>query len=213
MLKKYKQFINESILNYLKGPTEEDVWNKLKDETDETKFFNKLRQLQLTPQLYKLAKDKIHSFLKVFPCGTKLIICSTLGLLSDVKELIQMGGIRNNDYSAALCNASIYGHYDIVKFLLSFKKNINIHYWEDGGLRYAASNGFIKVVQLLIEKGADIHAKNDYALRYAVGKNHLNVVKYLVKHGANIHAENDEALKIAAENGLIDVVKYLKSKM
>ena len=73
----------------------------------------------------------------------------------------------------------------------------------------SAENGYLPVVQYLLEQGADIHARNDFALRLSAYYGHLPVVQYLLDQGADIHAGNEYALQLSAENRHLPVVQYL----
>jgi ankyrin repeat protein len=53
-------------------------------------------------------------------------------------------------------------------------------------LTEAARNGYLDVVQFLVENGADIHAGNDRALQLAAEYGHLDVIRYLIENGADI---------------------------
>jgi len=72
--------------------------------------------------------------------------------------------------------------------------------------------GNLRKIQYMVKQGADIHASNDFLLRWAAKNGYLKIVKYIVKYsvvqGDDINVL-DEALHWAAENGQLEIVKYL----
>ena len=78
-------------------------------------------------------------------------------------------------------------------------------------LYYVAKEGYIEVVEILLDRGADIHAWNDNTLGVAAKNGHIEVVKLLLDRGAHtsVHAVDDYALRWAAENDHIEVVELL----
>ena len=60
-------------------------------------------------------------------------------------------------------------------------------------LHIACNQGYLSIVQYLIEKGANIEAKDKYQqtpLHIACQNNNLPVVQYLIEKGANIEAQD-----------------------
>ncbi|KAJ3287662.1 hypothetical protein HK104_008496 [Borealophlyctis nickersoniae] len=78
--------------------------------------------------------------------------------------------------------------------------------------RWAAGNGHLEIVRVLLKNGTDIHEHVDSALRAAARNGHLEVVELLLDNGADVHANDYEAMFLAAENGHIKVVRLLASK-
>ena len=82
-------------------------------------------------------------------------------------------------------------------------------------LIYAASKGYIKIIEQLLRKGANINANNNYgntALIIATQNNYINIVNLLVKRGANLDFQNNTgntALIIATQNNYINIVNLL----
>lgn len=80
---------------------------------------------------------------------------------------------------------------------------------------YAADNGDLDIVKLLIENECFIHDKNDSGntstLMLAIITGNFEIVKLLIEKGCSIHEKNDleySALKIsvhAAENGHVEM--------
>jgi ankyrin repeat protein len=59
----------------------------------------------------------------------------------------------------ALGYASQFGHFNIVKYLIS--KGADVYAGNDEAVRWASEGGQLQVVKYLVSLGADIHAKND----------------------------------------------------
>ena len=80
---------------------------------------------------------------------------------------------------------------------------------------YAAEDGHVEVVRLLLEHGADINAPSKYgstAWNFAAWGGHVEVVRLLLEHGADINAQNDDgttALMSAASGGRVEVMRFL----
>eukprot|EP01104_Vermistella_antarctica_P015491 TRINITY_DN5107_c0_g3_i2.p1 TRINITY_DN5107_c0_g3~~TRINITY_DN5107_c0_g3_i2.p1 ORF type:complete len:761 (-),score=145.34 TRINITY_DN5107_c0_g3_i2:342-2624(-) len=82
-------------------------------------------------------------------------------------------------------------------------------------LIFASSEGYLEIVQCLVDNGANIKLTNndgDSALMFAAQEGHLPVIQYLNGRGANINLTNNEgstALILAAQDGHLPVVQYL----
>ncbi|KAH8145814.1 uncharacterized protein LAJ45_10137 [Morchella importuna] len=130
----------------------------------------------------------------------------------------------NSPPETPLQSAVSWGVYDVVRFLLANKADINAPASGPGGmtaLQSAASNGHLHVVQFLLVKGADVNAPASEtggrtALQAAAGTGNLEVVKHLLLMKADVNAPVSEnggrtALQAAAESGDLEVVKHLMS--
>ena len=97
--------------------------------------------------------------------------------LNKIKQMIQM--IHMVDMNEGFRWACIFGHIDVVKYLVSL--GVDIHAIEEEGFRWACHNGHIDVVRYLVQNtDIDIHAKNEYSLMWAWWNGHIDVVRYLV---------------------------------
>lgn len=92
-------------------------------------------------------------------------------------------------------------------------RNINNY-----ALRHAAENGYLEVVEYLVEElemnGDDISSLNYYAFRHAVTNGHIDVVKYLINKfdlKLDDYMENEYILNILIENKDHEMISYLKS--
>ena len=99
-----------------------------------------------------------------------------------------------DDY--ALRIASLNGHLDVVKCLISHGSNIHTN--NDEALRWASKNGHLAVVEYFIMNGADIHAADDYALVEASENGHTAIVKYLEDYIENKKKRSKEIEELQA---------------
>jgi ankyrin repeat protein len=75
-------------------------------------------------------------------------------------------------------------------------------------LRYAAGNGQLEVLKLLIEKGVDIHDENNEPTQ--LGKDDFSMRNNLfVDEEIGLDISNDDALRLATKNGELKVIKLL----
>lgn len=169
-----------------------------------------------------------------------LLVDSALnGDLAKIKQLVEQQGVDvNAQYSStggtALMYASLRGHLEIVKYLIS--KGADVNAKNDNGLTalMAASGdkGKLEIIKALVEgkggllsvfsKGADVNAQDDNgetALMRACANGKLEIVKYLISKGADVNAKITvgqhkglTALIGASFGGYLEVVKYLVSK-
>lgn len=85
-------------------------------------------------------------------------------------------------------------------------------------LHFAALNGHVKVVELLIRNGADVNAKDDSGLtplHLASGGGYEEIVKLLFTSRAHINAKDSKdvaPLHFAAEGGYLNIVQLLISE-
>lgn len=110
-----------------------------------------------------------------------------------------------------LCRAAENGKLDLVKTLvggINGESDININYKEGSAIRWAARNGHIDIVKLLIDKGAHVRCNEDYALRWACSEGHVEVVECLIDLCPSKHTYT-KSLGYAVENGHNQIVKML----
>ena len=119
-----------------------------------------------------------------------------------------------------MVRASIGGHDSIVKFLLEKssdpKKASNIKDENEiSPLYYAAANGHVNVMRVLLDAGANMsyrHTKGWTALIEASKKSHFDAVKLLLERGADVNQESGDrqtSLIAASKKGHGDIVRLL----
>ncbi|KAF7854142.1 uncharacterized protein EAF02_011760 [Botrytis sinoallii] len=88
--------------------------------------------------------------------------------------------------------------------------------WNTTAMHYAAANGHIEIVRILIEAGANASISqpdDDYntPLDLAARKGHKEVLKFLLENGADINGNSvgANALHTAARAGMKDMVQFL----
>ena len=131
------------------------------------------------------------------------------------------------DISFALVTAIEDGHVEIVRYLMDYKKMVNVNfnskflYTASNGhlvnvnfnlkFCYTASNGHLQMVKYLASHcDVDVHYKDEYALRFASLFGHFDIAQYLIKeHHSDVRALSDTALLWATENSHLEVMKLL----
>lgn len=162
--------------------------------------------------------------------GGLLRVYSIKGDLAEVKAVIGRGDVSvdsmDKNSFTALMYAALYGHVEIMEYLLEAKENksleadINLAGGGSGftPLMLASMNGKLPAVKFLIKKGVnfDIGDKNGFtAIMFAAGNNRNEVVRYLVEKGASVNISSKSgwtALKWANTRGFQGIIAYLKSK-
>ena len=76
-----------------------------------------------------------------------LIESVRLGLLLEIKKLIEQGANVHAEDDYAIGYAAENGHLEIVKYLVS--QGANIHVQNDYAFKYAAENGHLEIVKYL----------------------------------------------------------------
>lgn len=125
-----------------------------------------------------------------------------------LKVLLDAGISVNSDRGETLSQAVLHAYDDFVYLLLEAGAELNNPFGQCS-LIYAAENGNVEIVKMLLERGADI---NDEDLLYAASFNgHNEVLKFLLEKGAGSDYPEyvDQALEGAAEAGKLSTVKLL----
>lgn len=85
----------------------------------------------------------------------------------------------------------------------------DIHVNDDEALFKAVEKGQSETIKYLLLKGANINAKNRSIVPYAVLYRDLDIVRLLVENNADPHVKNDLSMWMAAEFGKYSIVLYL----
>ena len=112
-----------------------------------------------------------------------------------------------------ICLAAIYGHLEIVQYIVSMYQNTpTICTRSKDVVSYvlgtAAEHGQLHVVKYLVSQGGDIHFDNNYAIRMAVTEGHIDIVKYCVPSLLHISII-DEMIETAIRYEHTDIKEYL----
>ncbi len=123
---------------------------------------------------------------------------------------------ENDQIKNSLAMAAQDGHKEAVEFLLS--KVTTDEDKKEGlieGLFYASQNGFIEMVDLLLENGATFKRKGRSALHAAAGQGHVKIVEKLIAAGMKVDIlsiDNTTPLAESVANKQLESVKLLLAK-
>ena len=132
-----------------------------------------------TPLLHYISKNSDIAIVKMF--------------LDNGADINQLG----QDNNSPLMKALKVKREDLAELILDYDEvDINIKDFEDStALIWAATDGYIKIVESLLSKNADINSVNKYgktALDIAVDGKHMEIIKILIDCGADIHKKIDK---------------------
>ncbi|KAL3102100.1 hypothetical protein niasHS_003509 [Heterodera schachtii] len=138
-----------------------------------------------------------------------------LSLMPDTKDALE-----EEEVYTALIEASMDGHVEVAKLLLSAGAKVNLANESfENPLTLAAGGGHTEMVKLLLSAGAELEEPNDEGytpLMEASREGHFDVVEMLLDQGANVNAKNEDGLEtpltLAASGGFKDVVELLVSR-
>jgi uncharacterized protein len=145
------------------------------------------------------------------------------GRLDRVKELVEkkpfLAKAVSPDGFPVVALASVFGHFDVVRYLAEKGADINAAAANGTGynaLTGAVTGGHTAIVRWLLESGANANYR--YGPGYtpllaAAANGHREIVRQLLEHGADPSATTDDgknALQIAEERNHPHVVEYLR---
>lgn len=131
-----------------------------------------------------------------------------------LKAVLNAGGdLSSIDLNSELGNASFFGHWKVVDFLISQGANVNFALPDTGetplhnALCKAGRPYFLYVIKLLVENGADVNAKTipgaetggfmrdvrtkgETPLHRAAAYGDEAMIEYLLEHGADLQARD-----------------------
>lgn len=226
--------------NVVPAGWESDEYDEFGDLIEEKLYYVKseVEDLQLTlrtacetnnvseiTRVLKSGTVKINSYLH--NNWTALMYATFNGSLDAVTYLLQNGADPSIEYDChnvimCVCNCTrISNELDLLnclKLLANFD-SIDINSKDRTGLTalmYACSNGWLKLVEFLVDHGADIelkdHQSGETALFFAVRMNHVNIVKFLLSKGADKDATDKKyqtVHRIAENKNMVDILNLL----
>jgi len=158
---------------------------------------------------------------------TALMHAAFNGSLDAITYLLQNGADPLLEYDChnvimCVCNCTRISNelnlLNCLRLLANFE-SIDINSKDRTGLTalmYACSNGWLKLVEFLVDHGADIelkdHLSGETALFFAVRANHVNIVKYLLSKGADKDATDKKfqtVHRIAENKNMVDILNLL----
>ncbi|XP_022177779.1 ankyrin repeat, SAM and basic leucine zipper domain-containing protein 1-like isoform X2 [Myzus persicae] len=158
---------------------------------------------------------------------TALMHAAFNGALDAVTYLLQNGADPLLEFDChnvimCVCNCTCISNesdlLNCLKLLANFD-SIDINSRDRTGLTalmYACSNGWLKLVEFLVDHGADIelkdHESGETALFFAVRINHVNIVKFLLSKGADKDATDNKCQtvhRIAENKNMVDILNLL----
>jgi ankyrin repeat protein len=170
-------------------------------------------------EMFKLMVDKSENFLDV---NKSLIYAAKSDENMIVKYLVIEREVDVNfqyNGKTSLHYASMYGHFDVVKFLV--KRGAEVNKQEDKtlltALHYAGARGLLKIIKFLMDNGANSNLRDKQGktcLHYSVIFGDVEVVKYLTEKVEDVNAadaEGETPISLAEKYKRDLVLEYLRN--
>jgi ankyrin repeat protein len=168
MIKKYIQFLNEGINDYLKGPTKEEL-------------INNLNTLESGKALRKSVEYGFNDLVKKYALKYKKEYSDNVG-----KEYYNTAP----SFIESLCIACQDDNLEIVKFFVE-DMEIEFHDFDEVALRSATACDNIEIAKYLLDKGADVTARNNYPLRIAKENGKMEIYNLMLTYIKKNEGIND----------------------
>jgi ankyrin repeat protein len=138
---------------------------------------------------------------------TEFVRAIKRGDLKKIKYLIEEYRV---DTRFTLSWAGEYGHFEVVKYLVSLNPPPIDYRWDRGDdcIVHAAIHGHLEIVKYLVSLGANIF--QDYIFTKCAENGQIHILKYIISLGGNIILP--DTIFWAASNGQVDTLKYLVSQ-
>lgn len=144
--------------------------------------------------------------------ASKNNICDVITLIEKKANI----NTRIQKYSGAtpLYSACLYGNYDIAKYLLENKANVNLGQYCLTPLHIASAVGNKKIVNLLLDYKANINIINSLSkvtpLIKSIQYKNIETSKLLIDKKADIRTNNYDALKLSKNSKYFEITDYIK---
>ncbi|XP_001943265.1 ankyrin repeat, SAM and basic leucine zipper domain-containing protein 1 isoform X2 [Acyrthosiphon pisum] len=226
--------------NIVPGGWESDEYDEFGDLIEHKSYYVKpeVEDFQLTLKT-ACATNNVSEITRVLKSGTvninsylhnswtALMHAASNGSLDAVTYLLQKGADPLIEYDChnvimCVCNCTrTSNELDLLNCLKLFANvnGIDINSKDRTGLTalmYACSNGWLELVEFLVDHGADIelkdHQSGETALFSAVRKNHVHIVKFLLSKGADKDATDNKCQtvhRIAESKNMVDILNVL----
>ena len=171
--------VNESIKDYLKPKSEEDILKSINNLTPNQKLLHGLKY-----DMIELINQSIDEGADVTINDNNLLIWSCENGHTDiVKKILENPNVDVNIQDGyPICIASKNGHYNIVKLLLNHK-DIIPNLYHSFCLIWASENGHYYIVKLLLDDGrVDQYSLGYLSKKSAIKNNHYDIVDLLNKY-------------------------------
>ena len=191
-IKTYNNFINESLKDKLKGKSEQEILNNIKNLTPKEKL-EKGAQYGLLFLVKQAIEEGVDPSYKN---NYAIRHASANGYLDIVKYLLKDERVNPSDgFNYAIGVASMNGHLDIVKELMKDDR-VDPSDENNYAIKYASSRGHLDVVkELLKDDRVDPSDSDNFAIASASYNGHLDVVKELLKDNRVIDKLSKEELE------------------
>lgn len=132
---------------------------------------------------------------------------SKLGILEEVKRLVQNGADIHFSEGLAIKIASIEGHFDIVEYLISIGSTVEE---KTESMILAVEEQWVSIVKLLINNGANIRSHNNYILRDSCRHGETSLVRFILEKCQDLKGDELKVPIIeAVYRGHLDIIKLL----
>lgn len=188
IIKSYNLF-KESLLTKLEGPTEEEIWDNIKNNEP-----NNIYAISCENSFFYGVKKALEMGVDIFAHNTKYDDWGDD--LSGLEYLIK------ND------------NYDIFKYIFDNTVIKDFMFIElNSHLEICSYYGKPKFAEILLDKGAMINDDMFEVLGIAINKNkddsHYDMIKFLLDNGADKHINNDLPIKRAKTKGDKKIIDLL----
>jgi ankyrin repeat protein len=173
MIKNFYQY-NESIKHLLVGPTEDEVWNSIKDL--------KLDKILIKSSIIGLLKGVKYAIENGVDTNIDNALWSSINHTNFEisKYLVEQGADINVDNGYPIKHACKVGDLDMVKFLIEHGADKN----QSNGYNLVIScrNGYYDIVKYLLEKGANPKLREGQCEEYAKEKGYDDILQLLEEY-------------------------------